>query len=466
MKFLKKLNHLSQKLKKFISPRQADEEKRRKELILNILIIFSSFGFFILNLIRISDYIRYPEKRGLPLSATLLMLLFFIFLFWLNRRGWLKVAASLFVIIFAIPMFYSFFIWGADLPAGILLAVLVIVLSGILLAARVAFLSTAFISLFLVVITDHQAKGLMDVQTYWRDEPAQIGDAIAYAILLLIIASIAWLFCKEINRSLKRAKESERLLREERDLLEIKVQKRTQELREAEAEKINQLYRFAEFGRLSSGIFHDLMNPLTAVSLNLEQIKAETDTKILDAKSYLNQALIATGRMENLIASIKKQITQEETVSLFSVNKEIEQIIQILSYKARRAQVNLIFPEVNNVELKGDSVKFGQIIINLLANAIEACEDSKIKEISVNISNYAERIEITIRDSGIGIPEENLEKIFNPFFSTKSRYGRGLGIGLASTKGIIEKNFKGTIRVESEVAKGTNFIINLPKKNE
>lgn len=463
MKLFKLFRHLYNQVKQFAFPRQINEENKRKELILNILLIFSAAGFFVLNIIRILDYIIYPDKRGLPLGITLLILGFFLFLFWLNRCGWLKLASALFIIIFALPMFYSFLIWGADLPAAILLAVLVITMSGTLLGARIAFLSTFFIALFLIIITDYQAKGLIAVQNYWRNEPAQIGDAIAYAVLLLIIAAVAWLFCREINRSLERARRSEALLREERDLLEIKVEKRTQELREAEMEKINQLYRFAEFGRLSSGIFHDLINPLTAVSLNLEQIKTETDTKVSNAKSYLNQALLATNRMANLISSIKKQIARESIISLFSLNQEIDQIIQILAYKARRAGVTIDFSVSQITELKGDALKFGQIIINLLANAIEACEDTETRKVSINLSSSVETVKIIVSDSGVGIPPKNIDKIFNSFFSTKNSGGRGLGIGLASTKGIIEKDFHGQIEVKSEIGQGTIFIITLPK---
>jgi len=253
------------------------------------------------------------------------------------------------------------------------------------------------------------------------------------------------------------------LLREERDSLEIKVEIRTQELLALEAEKIKQLYRLAEFGRLSSGIFHDLINPLTAVSLNLEQIKTETDNKILSAKTYLSQALLATNKMEGLISSIKKQIARESSIKLFSLNHEIEQTIQILAYKSRRAQVNLKFSATSEIEYKGDDVKFGQIITNLLANAIEACEETPIKEISLNLTETADEINITVTDSGSGINKENISKIFAPFFSTKKMNGRGLGIGLAMTKDIIEKDFFGKISVLSELNKGTIFTIIIPK---
>lgn len=453
-------------LKKQIKPRHKNENLHRQEYSLNIILAFSIISFCILNLIRIIDYILYIDKRGIPLISTLLILIFFFFLFWLSRRGLIKVAASLLLIVFSLPMLYSFFTWGADLPAGLLLAVLVITVSGILLGARLAFISTLLISGFIIVLTDLQNRKIINVESYWRGESAQIGDAISYAILLFIIAVIAWLFIRTINQSLRRALESELLLREERDSLEIKVESRTREIKNLQAEKINQLYRLAEFGRLSSGIFHDLINPLTAVSLNLEQIKTETDLKIISAKSYLSQALLATNKMESLITSIKKQISRENVIEIFSLNQEINQTIQILSYKSRKADVNIKFREDKEITMRGDALKFGQIIANLLANAIDACEDSSQKEILIDLNSDENMIELKVKDSGIGISKENLEKIFEAFFSTKKIGNCGLGLGLASTKNIVEKDFGGKISVTSELNIGTSFIINIPKYND
>jgi C4-dicarboxylate-specific signal transduction histidine kinase len=206
-----------------------------------------------------------------------------------------------------------------------------------------------------------------------------------------------------------------------------------------------------------------LINPLTAVSLNLEQIKTETDTKILSAKSYLNQALLATNKMEGLISNIKKQIARESTINLFSLNQEIGQIVQILAYKIRRAQVDVKFLASAEIKIEGDAVKFGQIIINLLANAIDACEESELKNISINLSENENEIKIIVTDSGCGIASNNLEKIFLPFFSTKKDGGNGMGIGLSSTKNIVEKDFKGKIYVKSGLNSGAAFTIIIPK---
>lgn len=451
-------------LKKLILFPQKDEHNPRQKYILNTLLVFFLANFLIINIISIIHLIFYFEKPNFLLNFTLVIFILLIFLLWLSRRGFVKIASSLLIITFALPMLFAFIIWGADLPVALLSAVLVIALSSILMGANLALFSTFLISLFLVFITNGQARGLIQVQNYWRSEPTHTADIIAYCVLLSLIATIAWLFCQEIKRSLHRAQLSESLLREERDLLEIKVERRTYELRTLEAEKINQLYRLAEFGRLSSGIFHDLINPLTAVSLNLEQIKTQANTQISDAKSYLNQALLATHKMESLISSIKKQIYRESTISLFSLNQEIEQIRQILAYKAVKADVEIIFISTQEIQIEGDAVKFGQVIINLLANAIEACEEAKTKKVIINLWEEETMIIISVNDTGYGILPENLAKIFTPFFSTKTASGRGLGLGLASTKNIVENDFSGQIKVNSKIELGTDFIVHIPKK--
>lgn len=451
-----------------VSSPNPDEDKNRREIILNIIFLVSIAGFMILNVIRVADYFIYPEIEGLPLWTTFLILFFFCALLRLSKRGRAKTAAWFLIAIYSAPMFYCFIVWGTDLPSALLLAVLIITLSGILISERLVLIMTGLISLALIGITIGQQRDLIPVQSYWRDYPTALGDIIAYAVLLIIAAFIAWLFGRSISRALDRARQSEKALKEERDSLEIKVVERTAELRQAEAEKINQLYRLAEFGRLSSGIFHDLINPLTAVSLNLEQIKDQSENKISNAKSYLGQALIATRKMEDLISSIKRQLQRKSQRTEFSVNEEIGQVIQILAYKARRADVKILWTASEDIRMLGDAVKFSQIIINLLANSIEACEGktdgiSDEKNINIKSGTEGEDIIITVSDHGEGIAPENLDKIFLPFFSTKRIDNRGLGLGLASTKSIVEKDFGGQITVTSQLGIGTKFFIRLPK---
>jgi len=447
------------------------EDTTRRQTILNILLFFSIMVFTAINIIRIIDNIIYEEKRGLPLWSTLIILFIFIILLKLSQKNKINLASILLIAIYSVPMIFCLMIWGADLPAGLLLSVIIIMMTAALMGAQSAFIATAIISSVLISLTWLQNIGIIAIQDYWREENNQIVDAIVYSILLLIAASIVWLFAHGISQSLLRAKRSEKALKEEMDSLEIKIIQRTKELRMAEQEKINQLYRLAEFGKLSSGIFHDLMNPLTAVSLNLEHIKNESkndiqDSKdILRAKTYLNQAMIAANKMNGLISGVRKQIQKESNSVPFMLNKEIEEIIQILSYKANRANIKIIFTNNYNLMLVGDPVKFGQVIINLLANAIDANEDyAEIKNIKINLEKKEDNIIITVQDRGVGINPSYINKIFEPYFSTKSKTGQGFGIGLSLTKDIVEKTFKGHINVISNHNVGTIFTVILPIK--
>ena len=100
-----------------------------------------------------------------------------------------------------------------------------------------------------------------------------------------ILATVAWLSNTEIEKALHRALGSERDLAKERDSLEIKVAERTQELQQAQTEQLIQQYRFIAFGRIAAGLFHDLASPLTSVSLNLENIREESESdSVMEAR--------------------------------------------------------------------------------------------------------------------------------------------------------------------------------------
>ncbi len=440
-----------------------DENLARQEFILNILIGFSILCFSLLNIIRVIDVMGNSNDRGLPLIITLSILVFFIFLFWLSKIGWIKTASWLLIAIYSVPMIYSFWFWGADLPAALLLGVLIITFFGVLMGAKTAIMSAAILNIFLIILTYLQNSNIINTTNYWRLEKNEIADAITYAILFIIITSIVWLFDREMNIALTRARNSEDILKKERDSLEIMVEDRTDKIKEMEMDKIGQLYRFAELGRLSSGVFHDLINPLTAVSLNLEQIKNEDEKNLLNAKDCLTQAILASHKMEDLIACIKRSIRQENMHIDFSPKIEIESVIKILGYKARKAKTEINFQASEEINLHGDPVKFSQIIINLISNGIDACgnKDSQLqKNINIKLKRCNNKMIIEINDDGEGIKPENMLKIFKPFFSTKN--GNGLGLGLSTTKNIIEKEFCGLIEVVSEPEQGTIFIITLP----
>ncbi len=458
--------------KKLIRPKSKNEDSQRREFILNIIlvsfIIFALLSFIntLINFIRLGSAAY--SGRGMSPLVLFIVFLFFSILYILSRTGHFIVSAYILLLIHFIGTTYCIYKWGVSLHAGLLLYALLIVIAGILINTRFAFFTTLFTSLTLLIINYLHTHGIVLPNLYWKtNKIVETKEVIIFATMLCIIMVVSWLSNREIERSLKRARKSEAELKQERDLLEVKVDERTKQLKKAQLEKMEQLYRSAEFGNLSAGLFHDLVNPLTAISLNLGQIQNRENQELISAKTYLSQAISATKRMENFIIAVKKQITHQEQKTLFSLNEEIIQIIQLFSYKARKAGIEIVFFPANNIQTYGDAIKFSQIITNLISNAVDAYGNieqfGKRREVVINLSIKDDIIYLTVQNWGKGISPEHINKIFEPFFTTKTDT-KDLGIGLSIVKNIIEKDFSGNIKVKSRPEEETIFTVELPKK--
>ncbi len=162
--------------------------------------------------------------------------------------------------------------WGADLPTALVGYGLLIVMASILISTRFGFFVTVTSAIYLIPIWHLQSVGLL---IPFKQQKATDGDAITLGVLYCLIMIVAWLSNREIEKSLARARQSERELKEERDSLEVKVVERTRELQEAQLEKMENVYRLAAFGDLASGLFHDLINMMMSL-MPKEQHDADT----------------------------------------------------------------------------------------------------------------------------------------------------------------------------------------------
>lgn len=466
---------------KITRPHSEDEDVARREYILNILLVSSAALFFVTFLLSIYQYFALSNYRGTYPAFFLLAVLIFGGLYYLSKKNKSKLAAYIFLSLFFVLPTYAIFHWGADVVAGLLFYVLVIVMSGILLGSRVAFSVTVFASLFVILAAYLQVNDIISPIAYWKSEKFKVSDTFVVSIIFLIIAAVSWLFNNEIKKSLARARKSEAELKDERDSLEIKVEERTKELKEAQAEKMTQLYRFAEFGRISSGLFHDLINPLNAVSLNLSKVEdtgnVADNASIQETKQYLSNAVHAAKKLEDLVVAVRKQLAREETRTLFIIDEEVQHVMDVLSHKARKANVELRFVPCErtattegNIKIFGDAIKFNQVVLNLVANGIDACVEVVSKTpssrwVEVSLVEEPESIVMLVEDNGTGILDHHMDKIFEPFFTTKAN-GQGIGIGLSMAKRIVEKDFGGTLTAKSGVGKGSLFTATFPQAKE
>ena len=448
--------------------RWSEENIQSRQNILRPLAIFSISLAVLTSLVMFADYFREGSKTydGMSPFIGLALLVLFLLIYYLNRRGFSRLASSGLLAIYFILNSYFAYTWGVELPTAIVFYIMLVVMTAVLLGSRSGWIMAGAAAASLIIGGALEDSQILTPDISWRGQIADAADQIPLVLAIAIIMTVCALYNRQIKKSLNRAWKSEDLLRQERDLLEVKVEERTKELKKAELEKMTQLYRLVEFGRLAAGIFHDLVNPLTAVSLNLEQIKENQSENLEKNKKYLNQAVKATEKMGAFVGALKKQLKQQETKIKFSVNEEIRQIISLLNYQLIKAGLNCDFKADRDYQLSGDPLKFSQIILNLLTNAIDAYENlpQPREKITIKLGRQDDYLILLVKDRGQGIAPENQNKIFEPFFSTKPE--RGLGIGLAAVKSILEKDFKGSLQCVSQYGFGTKFNVRLPISHE
>ena len=455
---------------KLIKPRSADEDSRRQEFILNILLV-SSILFAVVNLSMIlySYIVLGTSSGGASAYIIRFLLLIFAFLLFLSRRGKFRVSAIILVLLYFVPICYAMSVWGADLPQGLLALAFVLVMSSVLIGTRFSLGLAVTATLVIFALTYKQLSPSYAAHALWKSKPTTYLDAISISFTIGLIAIVSWLSNREIERSLKRARASEEALRQERDLLEVKVEERTRDIKQMQIEKTSQMFRFAEFGRLASGFFHDLASPLTAVSLNLQQLKKQERVDMEDAERYLEQALKITKKLEGFLGAVRKQIRHQETMVEFRIQDEVEDVLQMVGHKARKAHVELLFFSTDEpLVMYGNPFKFNQILLNLISNAIDSheskvVEEGKTRTVRVEVQSQAGMCICSVLDEGVGIAPEHLDAIFEPFYTTKPE-DEGMGIGLSTTRELVKNYFHGQIQVFSTLGKGSRFIVTFPLK--
>lgn len=442
----------------------ACEDLKRKKFILNVLCIgLITFFFLLLILSLYSSYKNSDHYNGV--SAIILCSFIGIGLisFTLSKRG--RVLSGSFIILSLIYtcILYGSLHWGADLPTVLILLFLEVLMTGILINSKAGLICAVALSIHLGVFYYLGSSSVINIDYDWKDGVFNQIDVIEYSFILIFAALFSWLSNNQLEKSLVRSRSAERKLQSERDNLEIKVIERTEEIKILQIEKINSMYRMVEFGRISSGLFHDIISPITNISLNLQMLKVE------EVKETMKYLIPSIKKMEYLISQSKKHIKINDAYTLFSIREEINSVVGILKSKAIINDVKIILPKKNlEIMFYGSQTLFAHIMMNLVSNAIDAHVKKNIEEevtmgtkkVIIIIKIQLNNIFIKVIDNGQGIEKEIMCKIFEPFYTTKQE--NGCGIGLSATKHILEKYFNGKISVKSKIQKGSVFTVTFP----
>ncbi len=445
-----------------IQPKSIGVDSRRQEYILNTLLVVMACVSSIV--VVISFYYMTRQRVTHHVSSLISTAIFCSLIYgllWLSRSGRHKSSTYIFIGLLGLSGMQMLWIYSFEIPQALLVFAMTIVITSVLISARAGLVFTAVLAILLATIGYCQLTNRLQPDTQWFEKDFNMGDVLSYSFVLAVIGIVSWLSNREIDRSLQRARQSEASLALERDKLEIRVIERTRELEQTQLLRTIELQRFAEFGRLSATLLHELANPLMAASLHLQHSKGENATAMRRARQNLRQ-------IERYVISARKQLQHHTSRKRFSVHAELTHIANLLLPLARSYQIDLIISQSDTYWLYGDAVKFNQLISNLIVNAIDASKHlrtTKNKRITVDVTATEAFVVVTVQDWGIGIKPELLKHIFEPFYTTKSDQGRGLGIGLSLVKAFVEDEFGGTIIAHSAEQTGTVFTVKLQRSN-
>ncbi len=235
---------------------------------------------------------------------------------------------------------------------------------------------------------------------------------------------------------------------------------------EAAQKQIVHSEKQASVGKLAAGVAHEINNPLTGVLTYTHMLLRRKDIDD-EIRSDLRKIAESTERVRKIVKGLldfSRQTKPDPEPT--DINRLISSTVSLIENQALIKGVGLKFnPGENLPILTVDRSQFQSVLLNLIINALDATGPGDSINIytatGLSASNSGQRgVEIVVADTGSGIPPENLDKLFDPFFSTKG-VGEGTGLGLSVTYGIVERH-GGTIRVQSEVGKGSRFFVWLP----
>ncbi|MGC8793160.1 MAG: sensor histidine kinase [Bryobacteraceae bacterium] len=241
--------------------------------------------------------------------------------------------------------------------------------------------------------------------------------------------------------------------------LEEKVRQRTEEL-VAMHDRIAQAERLASLGKLSAGVAHEINNPLGAVlaltALTLEDLQPGDP-----ARENLEEVVRQAERCRNIVRGLLEFARQSEPhVEPLDLNRVVEETLALVARQSMFFNITVVKDlDPNLPRVMGDRGQLQQVFMNLLLNAVQAMEEKG----TITLTSRATPggfVEVSVTDTGCGIPPDKLGRIFDPFFTTKPS-GKGVGLGLSIAYGIVTKH-GGDIRVQSEVGKGSTFTVSLP----
>jgi len=277
------------------------------------------------------------------------------------------------------------------------------------------------------------------------------------------------ILAQSFNSMMKDLRVAKKEITEWSNQLERRVKEKTQELEQTQKRSL-QIEKMASLGQLSATVAHELNNPMSGILTYSKLIQKKLRKDHIsdeESKSILRYLKMIEGESERSGEIVKNMLlfSRQHAIDmkLHQINDIIDASIDLISHHLELH--NIILDKQYQEDLPSiylDTNQIKQALIALYINAVEAMEDGGTLTIKTEFKQRQDYITVSVQDTGKGMSNEVKSQIFEPFFTTKSAV-KGVGLGLSSVYAIIHKH-QGDIRVESELDKGSTFIIKLPLK--
>jgi signal transduction histidine kinase len=218
--------------------------------------------------------------------------------------------------------------------------------------------------------------------------------------------------------------------------------------------------RLATIGELAAGAAHEIRNPLTAVRSSLQYLESKTSDPT--TKDLLGTALRETSRINEIVSALLAFSRPSETVREHrDLRDTLAESLDLVSYQAGKRNISILRDFPDPLPVRGDGGQLKQVFLNLLINAVEAMPTGGT--LGVEGRRQADgKVSVSVSDTGEGIPEDRMDRIFDPFYTTKKN---GTGLGLSICYHIV-KTHDGDIEVKSREGQGTTILVRFPAAPE
>lgn len=266
-----------------------------------------------------------------------------------------------------------------------------------------------------------------------------------------------------LNLMLDRLQTHENFLAEFNQHLEHKVEERTKELTESQTQLLH-FEKMAMLGQIAASVNHEIRTPLNVLYMNLQLVKKTFDNcagdfsgrqDVADRIAIIDQEVHRISDMlEEFVRYARFAPPQLEETDL---NKVVRYVVEMLTDRAKQSSVTMTLSLAESLPVvMADESKLIQALVNLCINALHAMPQGGMLKLSTSMQNG--KVEISVTDTGVGIPEEDIDKVFLPFFTKKDC---GLGFGLSIVQRIVEDH-EGQVTCQSQLGGGTVFTLQLP----